>query len=152
MKRVKGFRIREGLLREFETLCNLLGVKQGEVVERLIEKWVEEMRGQATLDQFVEKAKQGITINIRQNQLNIFLVKLANLDPKNSLTYVRGIDPETLPDHQRPVVLETLSRILKEATALLEMARILQRESEVNTLETLITETSLKLQQLLTNS
>lgn len=152
MKKLKGFRINVALAREFETLCRLLGRRESDIVEMLIRDWVNKTRGQITLDQFQEKAREGITINIKQTQLNLFLVKLAQLDPKKSLEYIRGIDPEYLDEYRRTTVLETLSNILKEASALYEMAQVLQRESETSILETLIQEASLKLRQLLTNS
>ena len=147
---VKGFRIRETLAREFEATCKAMGFREYEIIEELISEWLEKIRGQLKLEDFMNERKDStINITIKQTQVNIILAKIAELDPKWHLRRIQEINPENLPEHEKQSILGWLPNIIRKAATLLEAARIYGLQEEAKLLEQLTTQGALKLKQII---
>ena len=144
---VKGFRIRETLARAFETTCKVMGFREYEVIEQLIAEWLEKIRGQLKLEDFVNERKEStINITIKQTQINLIIAKIAELDPKQKLHEIQQLDPRICDKEE---ALRWLPNVIREASILLEAARIYGLQEEAQLLEQLTTQAALKLKQII---
>jgi len=147
---VKGFRIRETLARAFETTCKAMGLREYEVIEELIAEWLEKIRGQLKLEDFMNDRKEStINITIKQTQINLIIAKIAELNPKRRLHEIQEIDPENLPEHKKQTILGWLPETIRRAATLLEAAKIYGLQEEAKLLEQLTTQGALKLKQII---
>mgnify|MGYP001149791634 CR=1 FL=1 len=85
---MKTFRINPELKRQFEALCNALGIPEYQVLNRLIDSWIKENQSQVRLDSFVPEPT---TVTIHAQTVNIeqrFEIQMIKLEMEKALDLI----------------------------------------------------------------
>ena len=154
IKKVKGFRIDPVIAMEFETACRLLGLEQSKIIEELMREWLDKIEDQLTLDQFMDKNKPNVTINLTHNdiRLNVIMAKIAQIHPREWIRQLDILDISKMDQGDRMRWSEQIAKVLVEASKALQIAQLQGLDEYASLLRELIDKARTKLEELLYHS
>ena len=154
VKKVKGFRINPVIAMEFERACRFLGLEQSKVIEELMRDWLDKIKDQLTLDDFMAKDRPNVTINLTHNdiRLNLIMAKIAKIHPREWIRELDMLDVSKMDQGDRMRWSEQIAKVLVEASKALQIAQLQGLDEYASLLKELIEKARTKLEELLYHS